>query len=125
MRKTLLDMGALSVVSVGRRVSASTQTGAFCVFEFWGAFWRRSSQALSGVCCCVASVGAGRASVNASCAYTRQIAANNIAKTARTNIERARLFDHRLDCKLSVSMRPDLQAVCHLEYGRQNAEHNQ
>src|SRR5882724_1107775 len=89
--------------------------------------WRRSSQALSGNGCSavVGSAAAGRASVNASCAPTRQIAANNIAKTTRTSIERARLFDHRLDCKRSVSMRPDLQAVCHLEYGRQNAENNQ
>src|SRR6266853_629586 len=92
MRKMLLDIAPPSVVWPGKRVSPSTHTGAFCVFELRGAVWRRSSQALSGTGCAIILVGEGRASLNASCAHTRETAAKKIARTTRTNIGFARLF---------------------------------
>src|ERR1044071_53096 len=95
MRKMLLDIAPASVVWPGKRVSVSTHAGAFCVFELRGAVWRRSSQALSGTGCPIISAGEGRASLNASCAHTRETAAKKIAKTTRANIGFARLFADR------------------------------
>src|SRR5882724_138821 len=98
----LFDVPPPSVASPGKRPSASTHAGAFWVFEFRDAFWRRSSQALSGRDCAVISAGEGRASLKASCALTRQIAAKEIARATRTNIGLARLFAPNVLCKLSV-----------------------
>src|ERR1700746_3412349 len=86
MRKMLFAVLPLSVAWPGKRVSASTQAGVSLVLEFRVAFWRRSSQALSGKGCPFISAGEGRASLKASCAYTRQTAAKKIAKTARVGI---------------------------------------
>src|SRR5436309_13328807 len=97
MRKMLLDIAPPSVVWPGKRVSASTHAGAFCVLELRGAVWRRSSQALSGTGCAITSdisVAEGRPSLKASCAHTRDTAAKKIARTTRTSIGLARLFEH-------------------------------
>src|SRR5437867_7816710 len=99
MRNMLLDIAPPSVVWPGKRVSASTHAGAFCVFELRGAVWRRSSQALSGIGCTSISdisAGEGRASLKASCAHTRETAAKKIARATRANIGLARLFAHRV-----------------------------
>src|SRR5438034_4039166 len=125
MRKMLFVVLPLSVAWPGKRVSASTQAGVFCVLEFRVAFWRRSSQALSGKGCAFISAGEGRASLKASCAPARQTAAKKIAKRARTNIGLARLFVPNLLCKFQFSMRPELKAVCHFKYRRQNTEDDQ
>src|SRR5436305_15327974 len=102
MRKMLFEVPPPSVASPGKRVSASTHAGAFWVFEFRGAFWRRSSQAHSGRGCAVISAGEGRALPIASYAHTVQTAAKKIARATRLNIELARLFAHNLIWKLSV-----------------------
>src|SRR5439155_1014569 len=56
--------------------------------------WRRSSQALDGSGCAMAAGGAGRASVKASCAHTRQAAAKKIANAARGNIDWGEINSH-------------------------------
>src|SRR6266704_6825646 len=94
MRKMLFAVLPLSVAWPGKRVSASTQAGVFCVLELRDAFWRRSSHALSGKGCAFISAGEGRASLKASCAYTRETAAKKIARTTRASIGFARLFAH-------------------------------
>src|SRR6266571_340763 len=95
MRKTLFDAGPPSVTSAGKRVSASTQAGASCVFELRDVVWRRSSHALDGMGWGSAIIGggAGRPSVKASCALTRQAAAIRIAN-ARDNINSAEINSH-------------------------------
>src|SRR5947199_9821684 len=125
MRNTLLDAIPPSVTSPGRRVSASTHTGASCVFELRDIVCRRSNQALDGTGCAIASAVAGRASVSASCADTRQTTAKKIANAARANIDCARVFTPNPLCKLSLLMGSNLQAVRHFKHRRQNAEHKQ
>src|SRR5439155_21858753 len=120
MRKTLLDAPPLSVVSPGKSVSASIQAGASWVFEFCGAVWRRSSQALSGIGWAVASGGAGGGSVNASCAHTRHTAARKIANAARTNIQLAGVLAPRVLCKPSLAVRAELGGVRHVHFRRQH-----
>src|SRR5437762_6837023 len=93
MRKTLLDAGPPSVSSAGKSVRASTQAGASCAFELRDVVWRRSSYALDGIGWGSAIIGggAGRPSVKASCALTRQAAAIRIAN-ARDNINSAEII---------------------------------
>src|SRR5258708_38426909 len=93
MRKMLFDALPPSVSSPGRSVSASTHAGASCDFELRDIVWRRSSHALDGSGCAIAPAGAGKASVKASCALTRQAAARKIANATRGNIEKARLIN--------------------------------
>ena len=90
----LFDAVPPSVSSPGRSVSASTQTGASCVFELRDFVWRKSSQALDGSGLAIAAGGAGRASVKASCALARQTAARKIANAARGNIELGEINSH-------------------------------
>src|SRR5882672_9847404 len=125
MRKMLFDAIPPSVSSPGKSVSASTHAGASCAFELRDIAWRRSSQALDGTGCAIASAGAGKASVSASCAETRQTIARKIANAARANIDCARVFTPNPLCKLSLLMGSNLQAVRHFKHRRQNAEHNQ
>src|SRR6476659_847480 len=94
MRKTLFDAPPPSVSSPGKSVSASTHAGASCDFELRDIVWRRSSHALDGSGCAIAAGGAGRASVQASCALTRQAAAKKIANAARGNIELGEINSH-------------------------------
>src|SRR5881227_3330703 len=115
MRKTLFDALPPSVSSPGRSVSASTQAGASCAFELRDIVWRRSSHALDGSGCAIAAGGAGRASVKASCALTRQTAAKNIANAERGNIEWARLIHIQAAWQALSLMRSDLQAVGHFK----------
>src|SRR5215469_7720730 len=96
MRKTLLAAGPPSVsLAAGNSVSASTQAGASWIFDFRDVVWRRSSHALDGRGAGPASIGggAGRPSVKASCALTRQAAAIRIAN-ARDNINSAEINSH-------------------------------
>src|SRR5204862_1176896 len=95
MRKMLFDALPPSVSSPGKSVSASTHAGASCDFELRDIVWRRSSHALDGTGFAIAAGGTGRASVKASCALTRQTAANKIANAARGNIESAKLIQTR------------------------------
>src|SRR6266496_5653253 len=124
MRKTLFDAPPPSVSSPGKSVSASTHSGAFCDFELRDIVCRRSSHALDGSGCAMAAAGAGRGSVKASCALTRQAAAKKIANAARGNIEWARLIHMQPALQALSLMRPDLQAVRHFENSRQDAEYN-
>src|SRR5262245_37748880 len=126
MRKTLFNALPPSVSSPGKSVSASTQEGASCVFELRDVVWRRSSHALdgSGAGCASMGGGAGRPSVKASCALTRQAAAIRIAN-ARDNIKCARLIHTRPVLQALSLVRPDLQAMRHFENRRQDAEHDQ
>src|SRR5213075_928875 len=124
MRKTLFDALLPSVSSPGKSMSASTQAGASCDFELRDIVWRRSSHALDGSGCAIAAAGAGKASVKASCALTRQTAAKKIANAARGNIEWARLIQTRPALQARSLMRSDLQAVGHFENRRQDAEYN-
>src|SRR5213076_1741039 len=103
MRKTLFDAPPPSVSSPGKSVSASTHAGASCDFELRDIVWRRSSQALDGSGCAMAAGGAGRASVKASCALTRQAAAKKIANAARGNI--------KCKCTRLIHTQPALQAL--------------
>src|SRR5262245_32426582 len=139
MGNTLFDALLPSVGSAGKRVSASTQAGASCVFELRDVVWRKSSHALDGRGSATvgggsASMGggaaimrgvAGRASHKASCALTRQTATRNIANATRGNIELARLLHTRPALQALSLMRPKLQAVRHFENRRQDAEYNQ
>src|SRR5262245_46962583 len=100
MRKTLVDALLPSVGSAGKRVSASTQAGASCVFELRDVVWRKSSHALDGRGsatvgggsasmgggAAIIRGGAGRASHQASLAITLQTADKKIANVARGNI---------------------------------------
>ena len=113
-----------SVSSPGNSVSASTHAGASCDFELRDIVWRRSSHALDGSGCAMAAAGAGRASVKASCALTRQAAAKKIANAARGNIKCTRLIHTQPALQALSLMRPDLQAVRHFENRRQDAEYN-
>src|ERR1700758_423899 len=125
MRKTLFDALPPSVTSPGKSVSASTQAGASCVFELRDIVWRRSSHALDGGDCAVASAGAGRASVTASCAFRRQTAAKKIANAGRGSIKWARLIHTQPALQAPSLMRPELQAVCHFEDRREYAEYDE
>src|SRR5215510_13008733 len=100
MRKTLFDALLPSVGSAGKRVSASTQAGASCVFELRDVVWRRSSHALDGRGSLIVGAsseivggaaimggGVGRSSGKATCALTRQTVAKKIANAARDNIK--------------------------------------
>src|SRR5215475_13111446 len=124
MRKTLFNALPPSVSSPGKSVSASTQEGASCVFELRDIVWRRSSHALDGRGCASMAGGAGKASVQASCALTRQAAATRIAN-ARDTIKCARLIHTRPVLQALTLVRPELQAVCHFENRRQDAEYDQ
>src|SRR4030095_14146563 len=112
MRKTLFDAVPPSVSSPGKSVSASTHSGASCVFELRDVVWRKSSHALEGRGWGSASMagGAGRASVQASCALTWQTVAKKIANAARVNIERTRLIHIQRAWQALSLMRSDLQA---------------
>src|SRR5918996_2148045 len=124
MRKTLFAALPPSVSSPGKSVSASTQSGASCVFELRDIVWRKSSQALDGSGSAIMTGGAGRASGKASCALARQAAAIRIAN-ARYNIKWTRLLQTQPALQALSLMRPDLQAVRHFENRRQNTKYNQ
>src|SRR5262249_21678315 len=117
MRKTLFDALPPSVSWPGKSVSASTQAGASCGFELRGIVLRRSSHALVWSGCAIASAGAARASVTASCALTRHTAAKKIANAARGNIKLARLIHTQPALQALSLMRSHLQAVRHFEDG--------
>src|SRR4030095_1131498 len=122
MRNTLFDALPPSVSSPGKIVSASIQAGASCVFELRDIVWRKSSHALDGRGCAIATE-AGRGAGKASCALTRQTAARNIANAARGNIECARLIHTHPALQALSLMRPELQAVRHFEDRREDAEY--
>src|SRR5882757_8560955 len=124
MRKTLFDAVPPSVSSPGKSVSASTHSGASCAFELRDVVWRKSSHALEGRGCASMAGGAGRASVQASCALTRQTVAKKIANAARGNIESTRLIHIQPAWQARSLMRSDLQAVGHFKNRRQNTEYN-
>src|SRR5215216_404863 len=111
MRKMLFDAAPPSVSSPGKSVSASTHAGACCDFELRDIVWRRSSHALDGSGCAIAAAGAGKASVKASCALTRQAAAKKIANAARGNIDCARLI-HTLTALQALSFNAAGLANC-------------
>src|SRR5258708_11356506 len=94
MRKTLAAAPPPSVSLPGKSVSAATHAGASCDFELRDIVWRRSSQALDGSGCAMAAGGAGRASVKASCALTRQAAAKKIANAAPGSIGWGEIKSH-------------------------------
>src|SRR4029453_8887988 len=124
MRKTLFDAVPPLVSSPGKSVSASTHAGASWVLELRDIVWRRSSHALDGSGCAMAG-GAGRPSVKASCALTRQRAERKIANAARVNIKCARLIQTGPALQALRLMRSSLQTVGHFENRRQDAEYNQ